>query len=168
MNPEMINADAEDSEGETGLNGTVDAACMLAFVLAGNSVFTVENTRTGGRFTFKVKLAKNSNGNGRTWFVGLLSGPDNTSDYSYMGCIFESGLAPAGRCYTFKRTAKSRISDQAPSHVAFKWSFERIVSGSLPECVKVWHMGRCGRCGRALTVPESIATGLGPVCASKA
>jgi hypothetical protein len=26
---------------------------------------------------------------------------------------------------------------------------------------------RCRRCGRALTTPESIASGIGPVCASK-
>jgi hypothetical protein len=30
----------------------------------------------------------------------------------------------------------------------------------------VWHEGRCGRCGRKLTVPESIESGFGPECAS--
>jgi hypothetical protein len=28
------------------------------------------------------------------------------------------------------------------------------------------HAGRCGRCGKTLTVPESKATGLGPDCAA--
>jgi hypothetical protein len=32
---------------------------------------------------------------------------------------------------------------------------------------EVYHEGRCGRCNRKLTVPESIETGLGPECASK-
>lgn len=27
-----------------------------------------------------------------------------------------------------------------------------------------YHMGICGRCGRALTTPESITRGIGPVC----
>ena len=27
-----------------------------------------------------------------------------------------------------------------------------------------WHEGRCGRCGRKLTVPESIEAGYGPEC----
>ena len=31
--------------------------------------------------------------------------------------------------------------------------------------LEVWHEGRCGRCNRALTVPESIASGIGPECA---
>jgi len=29
------------------------------------------------------------------------------------------------------------------------------------------HEGKCGRCGRKLTVPLSIETGIGPECASK-
>jgi hypothetical protein len=37
----------------------------------------------------------------------------------------------------------------------------------LPKGLKVHHEGRCCRCGRKLTVPESIETGLGPECASR-
>jgi hypothetical protein len=29
---------------------------------------------------------------------------------------------------------------------------------------EVWHEGKCGKCGRALTVPSSILTGIGPEC----
>lgn len=39
-----------------------------------------------------------------------------------------------------------------------------IAGGVIPPSLEVWHEGRCGRCGRALTVPESIASGIGPVC----
>lgn len=31
--------------------------------------------------------------------------------------------------------------------------------------IEVWHEGRCGRCARRLTVPESILIGIGPECA---
>jgi hypothetical protein len=30
--------------------------------------------------------------------------------------------------------------------------------------LEIWHEGRCGRCGRKLTVPESIHNGYGPEC----
>ena len=30
----------------------------IRFILAGNAVFTVENTATGNRFTFKVRRAR--------------------------------------------------------------------------------------------------------------
>jgi hypothetical protein len=33
--------------------------------------------------------------------------------------------------------------------------------------LEIWHSGRCGRCSRRLTVPESIAAGIGPDCAGK-
>jgi hypothetical protein len=34
----------------------------------------------------------------------------------------------------------------------------------LPECIEIWHEGKCGKCGRQLTVPSSIETGIGPEC----
>jgi hypothetical protein len=41
-----------------------------------------------------------------------------------------------------------------------------MVQGKTPAEVdlEVWHEGRCGACGRRLTVPESIERGLGPEC----
>ena len=38
---------------------------------------------------------------------------------------------------------------------------------ALPEGYEARHEGRCARCGRALTVPESIDSGFGPECARK-
>jgi hypothetical protein len=37
----------------------------------------------------------------------------------------------------------------------------------MPDGVVIWHEGRCGRCGRRLTVPESIESGYGPECIGK-
>jgi hypothetical protein len=34
----------------------------------------------------------------------------------------------------------------------------------LPESLEIWHEGSCLRCGRKLTVPESIESGYGPEC----
>ena len=31
----------------------------------------------------------------------------------------------------------------------------------------VYHVGKCGKCGKKLTTPESILTGLGPTCSNK-
>lgn len=33
--------------------------------------------------------------------------------------------------------------------------------------LQIFHEGRCGRCGRVLTVPESVETGFGPECAGR-
>lgn len=131
----------------------VTAAEARAFVLAGNARLTLVSRRTGARFTFRVRRPRA----GMPHFVALLCGPDNDGDYQFLGTIFADGR--------YVRSRKSRIGDGAPSARAFAWAWPRLAAGALPDALEVWHEGRCGRCGRALTVPESIARGLGPECA---
>ena len=135
----------------------VDA--VRAFVTAGNAIFTLRNPATGNRFTFRVRRSEPREGAEPILFVGVLTGEDNTGDYSYLGCIFPDG---------FRVTKKSRISADAPSARAFAWFWRRVSAGADVSPAEVWHTGHCGRCGRLLTVPESIETGLGPVCAEAA
>jgi len=47
----------------------------------------------------------------------------------------------------------------------FFWKF--VAQNVMPPQMDVHHEGRCGRCNRKLTVPESIENGLGPECAGK-
>ena len=37
----------------------------------------------------------------------------------------------------------------------------------IPEHLEIFHEGRCCACGRKLTTPESILSGIGPECAKK-
>ena len=69
------------------------------FVLGGKSTFTVQNKDTGNRFTYRVKFA--SDKKDPLYFVGLLSGPDNSHDYSYIGIIHRDA---------FRRTGKSEVT----------------------------------------------------------
>jgi len=136
------------------------------FILAGNARFTVLNTGTGNRITYRVKRMPERPGRDAGWFVSVLTGSNNDGDYSYLGCIWEDPQGGAPRYYHGRN---SRIGRDAMSAKAFEWIARRLFgTGYLPSGIEVWHEGRCGRCGRALTVPESIATGLGPVCASAA
>lgn len=61
-------------------------------------------------------------------------------------------------------------SPLAPDDVrakGFAWFWRFLASGrTFPETFQFWHEGRCARCGRRLTVPDSIATGFGPECAA--
>ena len=51
------------------------------------------------------------------------------------------------------------------SYKAFSWVHARLSSNmNLPESVVIHHENRCGRCGKRLTVPESIESGYGPEC----
>lgn len=124
------------------------------FILAGHATFTLTSERTGVRFTYKIR-AKEVTAGQTLHFVSVLTGSDNESDYTFLGTIFGGA--------TFKHSAKSHIGKDAPSAKAFTWCFPRIMSRSLVEAA-VHHEGKCGRCGRKLTVPHSIEIGLGPEC----
>ena len=120
----------------------------LKFMFAGNSTATFVNTKTDNRFTFKLKQKKDSN----LFFVSVLTSPDV---YTYIGTVING---------QFKHGRKSKINKDAQSVRVFEYVFKNLLSASLPEFIEVWHEGRCGKCGRTLTVPSSIATGLGPEC----
>ncbi len=149
----------DDEEGQGMRGKLLSSPDRFTFILAGNAIFTVINNKTGNRFTYKVSLAMNNRASYPPHFVKVLVGPDNGADYQFIGTIFNS--------LTFRHGRKSRISETAPSVMVFTWFWKRLMDGKMPDCVEVWHEGRCGACGRALTVPESIERGLGPICAVK-
>lgn len=126
---------------------------IQTYVFAGNAIFTVLNPLTGNRFTYKVRCLENEDGSFSPPFVSILSGQDNNDNYTYIGFIRGSEFIHAGQ--------KTKVSRDAPSVQAFIWFLHNIKD---PQPAEVWHEGRCGRCGRKLTVPDSIQSGLGPVC----
>ena len=137
-----------------------DNETIYKFLFGGNAIFTLQNEKSGNRFTFKVTTPKGGKA-GEIFFVGLLSGPDNGADYRYVGII------PSNKRY-FKTTAKSRVSSSATSVKAIDWLVKTLNSGyALPDGVNFYHEGRCARCGRRLTTPESIERGFGPECAKR-
>lgn len=132
----------------------------LGFILAGNCVFTVQNTDTKNRFTFRVREPENQRDPSRPiHFVDVLAGPDNNRDYQTLGYLFGGS--------EYVHSNKSRFGRDCPSETVFVWLVARLLKRALPSVVKLYHHGRCGRCGRTLTVPESIEIGLGPECATK-
>lgn len=137
---------------------TLTSSSAVRFALAGRAVFTVVSPRTSARYTFKVR-AKDTDDGRTLHFVSVLTGSDNTSDYTFLGTVFDG--------VEFRHGRRSAIGAEAPSAKAFSWVWERLCAGKDLQGVSVHHEGRCGRCGRALTVPESIESGFGPECADK-
>jgi hypothetical protein len=145
-----------------------DGNLARTFALAGNARLTLVSQKTGARFTFRVRAKDVPAGEGAAqpdatktlFFVQLLNGQDNTSDYVFLGTIF-----PGAPTTSYRHGGKSPVAPSAPSAKGFAWAWSFLSKGELPPGCEVWHEGKCGRCGRALTVPESIASGIGPVCA---
>jgi Family of unknown function (DUF6011) len=137
------------------------------FLTAGKAIFTLEVPETFQKekdskphYTFKISKKKDVD----IWFVNLLTGPDNMSDYTYIG-----KLNPDNGVVSLTRASK--LNDKS---LCFRllnrvthclWNGEE---GKIKDAgFDLHHEGRCGRCGRRLTVPESVLTGLGPECAGK-
>lgn len=130
--------------------GQIDQNLRADFILAGNSLVTFKSLRTGKHYTYKVRKKKTEN----IWFVSVLYDPSG-QNYNYIGCITREGK--------FVHTKKSQIGEESESFQAFKWVWYNRSS----DRVEVWHEGKCGRCGRTLTEPESIKRGFGPICWQK-
>lgn len=127
-------------------------------IFAGNAVFTALNSETGNRFTYRIRISPDDPPRNRVHFVQVLTGPDNMNNYTFIGTLFGRG--------TYRHSPKSPISDRAQSVRVISWLVDRICNrGGLPPQVEIHHRGKCLKCGRALTDPESIQRGVGPICA---
>lgn len=150
-----------DTKGQTmGFDASVNLAvnyrAALQFLFGGKAIATVVNDDSGQRFTYRLTQCEDKP---ELTFVGVLTGSNNTSDYTYIGTIWNGG--------SFKHGRKSRISADATSVKAFAWVLRKLSANQLPPQVRIHHEGRCCCCGRKLTTPQSIETGIGPVCANR-
>lgn len=129
------------------------------FFLGGKATFTVQNNTTGEHRTYKIRkpdptpLYPNP-----AWFVKVMTGCDNESHYSYIG-----RLDP--RTGGINITRASKFVEGSPVLKAARWVMGRVINQlQIPDCIDIRHSGRCGRCGRTLTTPESLDRGIGPEC----
>lgn len=147
----VLRTDAEDAE----VRFDQSHQNLLRFLRAGNARATFRSLKTGTRFTYRVRASKD----GTVWFVSILTGPDNETSYTFVGTIFQDGQ--------YRHSTKSRVGQDAPSVKAFQWVLDRLNKRAELTDLEVSHEGRCGRCQRVLTTPESCARGVGPECAKK-
>lgn len=142
---------------------------VKAFFIGGRAVFTIEvpehfvkTFNCKPHYTFRI--SRKEKDNKEYYLVGLLAGPDNTRSYSYVG-LFNPDTGQLAL------TAKSKVTEDAWSVRLFRRVMAKIFEND-PESITdtgfdVHHEGKCGRCGKKLTVPESKKIGLGPRCRGK-
>jgi len=131
------------------------------------ATFTVVNEATGNRITLrtrKPKMTDKDKAAGRDEntlpvFVDVMDGCDNESHFSFVGTLRGGRLALSAK-------AKAKQADAKRAKVILDWTIAAAERENL-RTVRVLHEGCCGRCGRKLTVPESIDTGLGPECGNR-
>lgn len=140
-------------------------ANIINFIKAGHAIFTVYFRNAGKHFTFRIAKSKKKDS---PLFVSLLTGSNNEASYTYVGLLtdYSNTLALRGQ----------KMSAEADSMKALAFLLGRLTTArrngytngwerATPAHVEFLHMGACGRCGRTLTTPESLHTGLGAYCA---
>lgn len=146
----------------------------MKFLLGGSSVVTLEAVSDGARDTYLIQQAvdvqKNEEGKSekirrQRWFVHLLVGADNTRSYNYLGCIDKKFGKLGFRTTRATANNKGASAENINRIGDVIRDLEKGVDNSYQ--TRIWHRGLCGRCAAPLTVPASIATGLGPVCAKE-
>jgi hypothetical protein len=143
-------------------NHLISAENVIDYILAGQCIITLKSKPTGTRFTYKISCKRDVKPEeADIWFVNVLTGPNNNANYTYMGPIKErEGVL------NFWRDEKSRITEEAPSYIAWKFVWEFFRQKRDHPQLEIWHEGICCRCGRRLTDPDSIALGMGSSCAT--
>ena len=157
-----------NATAEIGTNMSHGTATVgREFLTSGNATFTVEIPdsyreyhNVPAHYTFNIRR-KIEDGAKTPMFISMLAGPNNESDYVYIGICTE----PNGQV---RLTKKSKLTaDSYPVKILAR-VLARVFAGEQWAIEKagfsVHHCGQCGRCGRALTTPESIQRGIGPEC----
>lgn len=124
------------------------------YMLAGKATFTVKSLASGEHYTFRMEKLEDKD----LWFVSLLTLGDT---YTYMGVV-------DGYPLHFRLTKKSNYTESCKTVKVFRWCLGNVVLlRRFPNNLEVRHEGTCGKCGRALTRPDSIDRGIGPECAKR-
>jgi hypothetical protein len=118
-----------------------------------NGCVTITSAKSGEHRTFKVSTVQGGNLEGKR-IASLLVGPDNGSDYQGFGFVDDRGVRPWNRFRDDHAYAVfAKMLNEPARYMAFGHKYQVE--------------GHCRRCNKLLTHPDSIASGLGPVCALK-
>ncbi|MGI9570242.1 MAG: DUF6011 domain-containing protein [Desulfobulbia bacterium] len=115
----------------------------LAFAIAGKAIFTIRSKKTGKHYTYKILEGRVRH------FASVRHGDDFLDIGSFKKGDTQSWYWPNG--------------SPSPSAKALTWFLRNPDSDQI----EFFHMGKCAMCGRALTNPESIESGFGPICAGR-
>ena len=131
------------------------------FFFAGRAVWTVANKQTGKHFTFKLRI-KSDPQYGKTMYISERI----DSGWGYVGILRKEDWTVVLTKASVRRDHRLSPTDTVVK--AINWFFFMLKNErEWPEYIEIKHEGKCGRCGRALTHPDSLKTGIGPDCAGR-
>ncbi len=124
------------------------------FFSAGRALFTVSNEKDHRTFKIRKKVGAGD------------------KDIFFVSCRVDHGFDYLGLFnpvnHNIILTSKSKFGADSVEVKAVRFAVARIVKAlPMPTGYAIQHEGKCGRCGKELTDPHSITTGIGPDCLKK-
>jgi hypothetical protein len=132
------------------------------YLFAGKAEFTLQSNVTGKHYTYRV-LSKTEEPNYPVKFLYVLSGSNNDSDWSYAGTVRMLKNNPSHEI-SYNTTPKAQFTRTSPAIIALRWLIWKLNKNELSPDLSFLHSGKCSACGRKLTDPESIRSGMGKIC----
>lgn len=132
------------------------------FILAGDAIFTIQ-CPDGTHHTYRVQHVPANDRYPAAWFVKLFTGSDNENPkaYTYLGKLndFTGQITLSAKSCRNADHISVRLLNRVLARV---WADDH--AAYQQHGYATHHESRCGRCGRRLTVPESVEEGIGPEC----
>lgn len=119
------------------------------FLLAGNCRCTIENLRTGNRFSYSIKRDKVKKN--MYYVYSGIDGGEEYCGYFYDNCGIDYHKGTKGTC----EKEDKRIE-------VLLYVFNRLQY--VPEFIVIEHDGKCASCGTELNSADEIGKGLCPMC----
>lgn len=144
----------------------------LKYILGGEAVVTVFPIKQDKKYVFKcnqlITYEKNKPIKHNRYFLNVLTGSNNTKDYTYVGTIDKKD-SKNPNILTLRITDKSGMTKDAPSYKLFDFLLYNLQCpnehiATLIDRIKIYHDGTCSKCGRPLTDIISTNLGMGPIC----
>ena len=129
-------------------NQILDPDKAKTFLKAGRAIITLQSEVTGNHYTYRLTQSNDK----RVIFVSVLTEGDR---YQYAGLLDNCRI---------RITKRSKYLPDSIVIKAFNYFGDRLRINRIPKNLTVMHSGRCGRCGRSLTHPDSVHSGIGPEC----
>jgi len=141
---------------KTMIRSNVNISKLSQFFFAGRSTLTFRNNEKGTHTTVRVKQLKDRKTPLPIFYVFVSLVGDSEYGFRFGGTIFKDSLH-------LKLGRDVEVGGQL--HKVMEFLMGALANPEpLKKRVALLHEGKCCRCSRQLTHPESINTGFGPEC----
>lgn len=136
-------------------NQITNLSHLQDFLIGGKAEFTLENEKSGNHYTFRIVKKTDK------YFPKTGSPNFFVHSNEYLGLFYFSDFPlKIGIRYKSSREEK----DNHKWRIIQDFLMFIYLKGKIPNGINIYHNGRCSKCGRILTDPESINSGTGPTC----